>query len=166
MLVWGNNKNLNKSSKNNRNKSPQLGLKYLNDIIKKIQISNYKTYHVTPHQSKKNSNDKKKVQKKYIPLSSKSKSNSKSKSTSITKINNIIIPTMMNNYKKILSKYSAVSHLTSHTINNISHNIHNDKKQINLSSISKYNYYKNNTIQNKNKKKNKKENDMILKIKS
>ena len=166
MLVWGNNKNLNKSSKNNRNKSPQLGLKYLNDIIKKIQISNYKTYHVTPHQSKKNSNDKKKVQKKFIPLSSKSKSNSKSKSTSITKINNIIVPTMMNNYKKILSKYSAVSHLTSHTINNISHNIHNDKKQINLSSISKYNYYKNNTIQNKNKKKNKKENDMILKIQS
>ena len=63
MLVWGNNKNLNKSSKNNRNKSPQLGLKYLNDIIKKIQISNYKTYHVTPHQSKKNSNDKKKYKK-------------------------------------------------------------------------------------------------------
>ena len=148
-------------SNNNRNKSPQYGKKYLNEIMKKINLSIYKTSPITSYQSRKKSNNKKNIKNKFIPL----KSNLKSKSTSITKINNLIVPTMMNNYKKILSKYSAISQLTSHTINNISNNDKNEKKKINLSSISKYNYRKNNTQQTRNKK-NKKENELILNIQS
>ena len=145
--------NIKTSSSFSNNKSPQVGLKYLNDIMKKINLNSYKTTPITAYQSKKVSKEKNNI-KRNLNVQSSSHSNSKSKSTSVTKIKNIVIPTM-NNFKSLLSKYSAVSHLTTNTINNnISHNEHSEKKKENNFSISSKSYAQQNNKKKENLKKN------------
>ena len=123
--------NIKTSSSFSNNKSSQTGLKYLNDIMKKININSYKTTSITAYQSKKNSKEKNNS-KRNLNGPSSSLSNSKSKSK------NIVIPTT-NNFKNLLSKYSVVSHLTTQTINknNISHEQSGKKKENNISVLSK-----------------------------
>ncbi len=147
---WIHYNNIKTSSSFSNNKSSQVDLKYLNNIMKKIHISSYKT----ANQSRKPSNEKNQIKKNnVVPISSQSntkQSNIKSKSTSITRVKNIGIPTMGNN-KGLLNKYSINLNLTTQTINN--NTSHNEKSE-KSSKLSKSYYQKNNDeIKNNNNKK-------------
>ena len=148
--------NIKTSSSFSNNKSSQVDLKYLNNIMKKIHITSYKT----ANQSRKHSNEKNQIKKNnVVPISSLSntkQSNIKSKSTSITKVKNIGI-TRMGNNKGLLNKYSVNLNLTTQTINN--NMSHNEKSEKN-SKLNRSYYQKNNdeikSTNNKNKVEKKK----------
>ncbi len=139
-------------------KTTQLGVKYINNIMKKINLDNFrKTYHTVKH-SKKNSQEKKNyINKNKTKKNNTQKTNSNSKInlTSTTKIKNILINNNYN-YKHLLSKYSVLSHLTTQT-NHYSNNTQTNTKQINqnnnptqLSKSYAYNKYTLETNSNKN----------------
>jgi len=138
-------------------KTTQLGTKYINNIMRKINLDNFRKIYHTVKQSKKNSQEKKNyINKNKIKKNcQKSNSNSKINSTSTTKIKNILINNNYN-YKHLLSKYSVLSHLTTQT-NHYSNNTQNNTKQINqnhnptqLSKSYAYNKYTLEANSNKN----------------
>ena len=175
-----NNNNIHLRNKNNffpvKNTS-QLTLNYINNIMTKIKLTNFKTTPLTTINSKKSSNEKKIINKSKNNINtenksknkSKSNSNNKNKNNSINKIKNILIPNS-NHYKTLHNKFSVLSNLTTKnnfkniTTNNNNNKIKNErnKKVINsITQISKsYNFNNNNnkneiTINNNNNKNNK-----------
>ena len=139
------------SSLLNSTKTSQIGLKYINNIMKKINIDNHRANYYTVKQSKKNSKEKRNNNN-----SKKSSSNNSKNSTS--KIKNIIIN---NNYKNLLSKYSIISLLTTQTNKNSKKKLNNNSTNSQLSKSYGYNKFTLETNSNKSKIKKKEKNNFL-----
>ena len=153
--------NLKKFSNNNENysllsssKNSQLGTKYINNVMKKINLHTYKTTYSTVKHSKKNSLEKKNVNKNKL---SKETLNSNSKGKKTSKIKNIIIHNNnSSNFKSLLTKYSINSNLTTQSNPKNTNTNTQKKKNNNNSKLSKSYAYNKLTLDTNSNKNNSK----------
>ena len=132
-------------------KSTNFGLKYINNIMKRIPFKPITTPCTAKHSRKPSNdmNDKKNNNNNNIQknscfnvniISSNNTKLKQSQSTSLSKIKNIIIPNT-NDLRSLLSKYSIVSHLTSQSTtkhnNKTYFNTNNNNINVNNNSLSK-----------------------------